>query len=405
MLRFSPVVGIFGLRQAGKTTFLHQTISQHGGSYETFDRAAALQASQDAPEQFLSRTGLLAIDEVQKAPWIFPAIKDLVGTRRKPGRFLLTGSVRFTLKKEIRESLTGRIVLKELLPFSLAEAHQRSPSTFLENLMALQRKGGFERRESHDTLDRFVSALRHTSLHEIERHGHHGGLPIPCFSRDARARTEWFKAYMETLITRDLTLVDSSLNDVDFRSAMTLMDELATAQGDMIFNTRLAARSGLSVVRVKRVLRALEALSVIDFLRPQVRGPKSARGERIEWKDPGLWAHVRGGTNSPFEDRQHLLLILGSEFRAQINLMNEPATLSFHRGRDGSMVSWIVQAGRHAIVIEYLPMESPKPYSTRALRHACAVEKTTLGIVLGPSHIRPRVLAPSLWHLPISVIF
>lgn len=50
------------------------------------------------------------LDEAQKAPTLFPAIKHAVDQRRKPGQFLLSGSANFLLLKRVSESLAGRSV-------------------------------------------------------------------------------------------------------------------------------------------------------------------------------------------------------------------------------------------------------------------------------------------------------
>jgi AAA domain len=62
------------------------------------------------------------IDEAQLFPALFPALKAHVRINKRKGQFLLSGSVRFTSKADIRESLTGRIVSLELLPFTISGA-------------------------------------------------------------------------------------------------------------------------------------------------------------------------------------------------------------------------------------------------------------------------------------------
>ena len=119
LLGFSPIVGIFGHRQVGKTTLL----SRHVRSYATLDLRAQLDRAEADPQAFVSSATEypFGIDEAQLAPALFPALKEHVRVHRRPGQFILSGSVRFTSRKAIRESLTGRIVHLELLPFTQAE--------------------------------------------------------------------------------------------------------------------------------------------------------------------------------------------------------------------------------------------------------------------------------------------
>ncbi len=84
--------------------------------YVSLDLAPVLNlASQDAIS-FLEKNKAtpLVIDECQLAPELFPALKEHVRQDQKPGQFLLTGSVRFSSRRAIRESLAGRIVAWEL---------------------------------------------------------------------------------------------------------------------------------------------------------------------------------------------------------------------------------------------------------------------------------------------------
>ena len=69
-------------------------------------------AAQKNAEAFLNsfQQEPLIIDEAHKAPVVFDEIKALVDSDRRPGRFILTGSVQFSSKLDIRESFTGRVV-------------------------------------------------------------------------------------------------------------------------------------------------------------------------------------------------------------------------------------------------------------------------------------------------------
>ncbi|MBM3496685.1 MAG: hypothetical protein FJX72_20550, partial [Armatimonadetes bacterium] len=79
-----PVVFVTGPRQSGKTTLAR---SAPGYGYVTLDSLAALDAARSDPEGFVA--GLrepTVIDEVQRAPGLFRAIKAEVDRDRTPGR-------------------------------------------------------------------------------------------------------------------------------------------------------------------------------------------------------------------------------------------------------------------------------------------------------------------------------
>jgi hypothetical protein len=123
------------MRQSGKTTLLRQL----AGEYLTLDSPEVAAAFNKGEWNSLDTPHLpLVIDEAQLCPSLFPQLKIRADESQKPGRFLLTGSVRFLSRNQIRESLTGRTSLLELLPMTLAEIHQRPLHNIL--LAAMTRK-------------------------------------------------------------------------------------------------------------------------------------------------------------------------------------------------------------------------------------------------------------------------
>lgn len=88
-LRFSPVVAIHGARQTGKRFLVRELLAPElpESSYVTFDRSADRELAVNASEAFLekySASAPLIIDEAQKVPEIFDAIKFLVDRQRRP---------------------------------------------------------------------------------------------------------------------------------------------------------------------------------------------------------------------------------------------------------------------------------------------------------------------------------
>jgi hypothetical protein len=101
-MAFSPLVGVFGHRQIGKTTYLTQKIR----NYFTLDDEKTLQAPQLGPSKFLGDLQQLptAIDECQVEPRLFPALKEWVRLH------LTTTALRRrqkTLDRDLRLSLAG----------------------------------------------------------------------------------------------------------------------------------------------------------------------------------------------------------------------------------------------------------------------------------------------------------
>jgi len=118
----TPVVMLNGARQTGKTTLAQAVSETTGAQYLTLDDAATLALASDDPTGFVRNlSGPVVLDEVQKAPDLFPAIKLAVDRNRQPGRFLLTGSANVMTLPRLSESLAGRMEVIPLYPLSAGE--------------------------------------------------------------------------------------------------------------------------------------------------------------------------------------------------------------------------------------------------------------------------------------------
>jgi predicted AAA+ superfamily ATPase len=83
-------------------------------------------------------SGLVVIDEVQRAPKVFSVLRVLVDRPANPAKFLLLGSAAPGLVRGSSESLAGRVEVVELPGFGLAEVG-------MENAKRLWWRGGFPR--------------------------------------------------------------------------------------------------------------------------------------------------------------------------------------------------------------------------------------------------------------------
>ena len=116
------VVGILGARQVGKTTLARQVAAAVRGPVTFFDlESEADVARLRDPLLALSRLrGLVVLDEVQRRPDLFPALR-VLADRPRGARFLVLGSSSPDLLKQGSESLAGRIAFHHLEGFSLEE--------------------------------------------------------------------------------------------------------------------------------------------------------------------------------------------------------------------------------------------------------------------------------------------
>lgn len=110
----SPIVTLLGPRQCGKTTLVHHiTGSLHSNYFDPENPAdeARLADPMMALERF---QGLVVIDEVQRAPTLFPLLRVLADRPRSSARFLLLGRASPELVRASSESLAGRVTFVDM---------------------------------------------------------------------------------------------------------------------------------------------------------------------------------------------------------------------------------------------------------------------------------------------------
>lgn len=255
----SPIIGILGHRQVGKTTLLEQLTHR----YFSLDSKKELLEAQTDPEKYVERRskGWTALDECQNVPDLFPALKERVRlSKGRPGLFLLSGSVRFTGSPKIRESLTGRITNFELMPMTLGEVEQRPESHAVETLLGLDsyEQGRLEQLffSTHQESKRLRAAI---DLY-LER----GGLPGICFIREPKIRTERIKSSLETILDRDLRQIVKT--NLPYQSILGLLQALASHVGEPIDLTTLSHQTDISRPTIKKLIYALENVFVLRLV-------------------------------------------------------------------------------------------------------------------------------------------
>lgn len=182
----------------GKST-LAQAIAQAEwkAGYLTLDDRAVLDAALRDPEGLIAGTPTpVVLDEVQRAPDLLRAIKLAVDRNRKPGQYLLTGSANLLTLKTVSESLAGRMVMHTLHPLAWSEMARRPAPTTIRDLFAAK--------EAKDLAAVWRVSAPQSRRHEIERRILAGGFPVPALLDSVAARDEWFAAYRQTYLERDV---------------------------------------------------------------------------------------------------------------------------------------------------------------------------------------------------------
>jgi len=251
-----PVVCVTGPRQSGKTTLSKATFPDK--QYVTFDDANVRSLAESNPTDFIMAfpNGAI-IDEAQKVPAIFDAIKfDVDKTVAAPGKFILTGSSQFRLKKNMSDSLAGRAAFIRLLPFSISELKDvgRLPS----NAYDLIHKGQFP------------------PLHDDARHFN---------------EYDWYENYIETYIEQD---VSEQINPGNLSTFRKFIQQCAVYSGQLLSMDHISRDVGVSAVTIKSWLSILENSFIVNLLEPDVKslGRKLVRTPKLYFNDSGLLCHL-----------------------------------------------------------------------------------------------------------------
>lgn len=272
----SPVILIHGARQTGKSTLVKQHAAKdHPARYLTFDDPAVLSAAASNPMGFIENFHEnLIIDEVQRVPDIFLAIKRLVDEKRKPGRFILTGSSNIFLLPKVSESLAGRIEVLNLFPLAQSEI-AGSERNFIDLL--------FDKN--------FVMPSLRKKLTNLPTRIVRGGYPEILSRKDGERMNAWFNSYVTTIIQRDLRDLSNieKLSDTD-----KLMRVLASRAGTLLNFSELSRVLTIPQTTLKRYIALLEMIFMIKLV-PAWSGNLSKRlirTPKLYLVDTGLLANL-----------------------------------------------------------------------------------------------------------------
>jgi hypothetical protein len=269
-----PVVAVMGARQVGKSTLCRQLAEQRGLHYLTFDDKSTLDQAQRDPDDLLREAGRdgAFIDEAQRAPQIFLAIKALVDRNDRPGQYLLSGSNQPRVSSAVGDSLLGRAAYRTLRPLTLSELRfdeVHAGWSFLFQDQGKKVLSELERRsESNGPLD--WRTVVNT-----------GGFPR-AVAAPPEHRLRVLNDYVTVFASRDIRAVIGIDSSDRFESFLRLA---ATRIGQPLNYTGLADEIGAPVSTIRRWMDALQRSYLIELITPYSRNA----GHRVI-KAPKLFA-------------------------------------------------------------------------------------------------------------------
>ena len=299
LLKHFPVVAILGARQVGKTTLARMLAGARRGKATFFDLedAADVARLRDPRLALDSLRGLVVIDEIQRGPDLFPALRVLADRPGAPARFLVLGSASPDLLRQSSETLAGRIAFHELDGFSLDEVGE-------DRLSRLWLRGAF---------------------------------PRSFLARSERDSLDWRRTFVRTFLERDLPQLGITIPAATLDRFWAM---LAHYHGQVWNGAELARALGVSNMTVRRYLDLLAATFVVRVLRPwhENLGKRQVKSPKVYVTDSGL-LHTLLGIRCQDELERH------PKVGASWEGFGAAAVVTRLRARWGECYFWATHAG------------------------------------------------------------
>jgi uncharacterized protein len=322
-LKQFPAVAVLGPRQCGKSTLARHVIENLDAVYLDLEIPSHLNKLSDA-ESFLraNKDRLVCLDEVQRAPELFPILRGLCDEQRTPGRFLILGSASPELLRQSSESMAGRIAYLDLTPFLISEL-----------------KSG-----------------------DLSRHWLRGGFPDSFLATSDETSLIWRQNFIRTYLERDLRLYEMELSETTMRRLWTM---LAHMNGQTLNAAKLAESIGVSAPTIRRYIDFLEHTYMLRQLHPWFVNVKKrlVKSPKLLFRDTGLLHALLD-----IQDRNSLFghPVYGCSWESYVAAQLAGAAdgqwnFYYYRTAKGDELDLVLQRGDRLMAVECKASASPQP--------------------------------------------
>lgn len=284
-IKHYPITLLTGPRQIGKSTLLYNGFISKGYSYVSLDDSLELALAISDPISFLTLHKYpLIIDEVQKAPSLFPELEKIVnqerlkrGNKESNGMFILSGSQRQKLLDESKESLSGRVAILDMNNLSLSEIYNRSNVPFTVDLEKISLR----------IKDYFID--EDTAFKYIFR----GFFPVLYDDLDMKSQL-FYSSYLTTYIEKDLKEMINVNDEIKFINFMKI---LASNTGEELIYDNYSKQVGVSTNTIKSWISVLNKTGIIYLVEPYKEESivkRVVKRPKMYFFDTGLAAYLCG---------------------------------------------------------------------------------------------------------------
>ncbi len=391
----SRVILLNGARQVGKTTLSLDLVKDKNYTYYTFDDEITYLTAMSDITSFVENLKKPAIiDEVQRVPELFLAIKKDVDMNPIPGRYILTGSANPLLIPRLGDSLAGRMEVVDLMPFSQGEIDGKQ-EYFIDAFLKKWKLHSISR--VLPKKDLYLRILR-------------GGYPA-AQGIDDDAHEAWMRNYLNLLLSRDI----KDLAQIEKLAELPNLLRILAARVSSLVNVADVSRDCKLVAKtLHRYMVLLETIFLINMQQPWSTNiaQRFVKAPKMYMVDSGLLAYLldinleKALTNSTLMGKIVENFVVG-ELRKQAT-WNKTIIQMYHcRTTGGEEVDIILEdRSGNIVAIEVKASESVGLDDFKGIKFLQdkMKDKFVMGIVLyaGTQQIG---LADNIYALPINVLW
>ena len=363
LMRQFKVVLVTGARQVGKSTMVQEVLADRF-AYVSLDDARLRELAHNDPALFMKdHVPPVVIDEAQKAPNLFDAVKLLVDARPDKGKIVLTGSQTYRLMHGVSETLAGRIAVLRLSGLSLRER------------LGLAGRAPYVPGKNEGTGTDKTSFDVWTAIWR----GDMPALLDPDIDWD-----DFYTHYTATYVERDVRELIQVANEERF---YRFLISCAARTGAVLNVSELARDVGVEVKTCNHWLSILKASGMVHLLRPYAAnaGKRAIKSPKLYFMDTGLVCYLLGWT-SPRVARDGAMsgalfetFVVAEILKSYFNDGRNANNVFFYRDERKREIDLVIRDGMTLHPVEIKKGASPQAADVRAFSVLEGMENTQVG--------------------------